>query len=290
MWVLFTIISAFIYSIVSLVDKIAVSKEMRDPIFATTIFGIIMFLVFGTIGFFVDVRMPYPILVIILLAGILSWFGAYLYYKVLVKEDVSKFASILSVSPIFVMILAYFLLGEVFGPLKYFGIFLIVVGAAVISLKEFRFKLGLKVSLLLISLAILLFALGNIAVKFSTLHVSIWPIMFWIGIAEGIVSLLAFMIHHPHIRGKVKEKGVNHLILANVLTVVGAVFGFLAISLGPVTLVRALGEVYLLFVFFGALLMGKFYPKILKEKSNGRIVLQKIVAIVLILAGSVLII
>jgi len=290
LWAVFAIFAALVYAVVNIIDKIAISKEMKDPILASVIFGLIAALVFGLIAFFVNVMISYLVLGIAFAAGVLSWFGVYLYYKILVKEEVSKFVPLLSLSPIVVMVLAFVLLGEVFGALKYLGIFLLVVGAIVMSLKEFRFKFGLKEGMLIISLVVLLFALGDIAVKFSTIRASVWPVMFWVGIGEGVMALLAFIFHHPHIRGRIRENGVRHLVLANVLTVVGAVFSFLAISLGPVTLVRALAETQILFVFFGALALGKFYPEILKEKINGRIVLQKIVAILLIIAGTVLVI
>jgi transporter family protein len=290
MWAVFAILAALTYSIVNIIDKIAISKEMKDPLLAAVIFGGIMLLVFGSIGFFVDVMVPNLIIVIALGAGVLSWFGVLLYYKILVKEEVSKFIPLVSLSPIFIMILAFFLLGESFGVMKYFGVFLLVGGAIVISLKELRFKFGLKEGLLVIFAVVLMLALGNIAIKYTTLRASVWPIMFWAGIGNGAMALLTFFLHHPHVRGKAKEKGVRHLILANVLTMVGTMFSFFAISLGPVTLVKSLAEIQILFVFFWASMLSKFYPKALKEKINGRIVLQKVIAIVLIIAGAVLVI
>jgi len=290
LWAIFALLAAFVHSIVNIVDKIAVSKEMRDPIFATAIFGGIMFVAFGLIGFFVDIMIPYTFILASFIAGIFSWFAVYLYYKILVKEEVSKFMPILSLGPLFVMTLAYFFLNEVLTMLDYIGIFVLVSGAFIMSLKEFKLKFGLKEGFLIILATILLFSLEKIAIKFASLSVSIWPVMFWVAIGEGIVAFFAFILHKAHIKGKLRKKGVEHLIIANVLTIFGAALAFIAISLGPVSLVSAMSKVQMLFIFLGTSMLTKFYPKILKEKLTKKIIIQKIIAITLIIAGAILVI
>jgi uncharacterized membrane protein len=290
LWAIFALLAAFVHSIVNIVDKIAVSKEMKDPIFATAIFGGIMFVAFGLIGFFVDIMIPYTFILASFIAGIFSWFAVYLYYKILIKEEVSKFMPILSLGPLFVMTIAYFFLNEVLTMLDYVGIFVLVSGAFIMSLKEFKLKFGLKEGFLIILATILLFSLEKIAIKFASLSVSIWPVMFWAGIGEGIVAFFAFILHKAHIKGKVRKKGVEHLIIANVLTILGAALAFIAISLGPVSLVSAISKVQMLFIFLGTTMLTKFYPRILKEKFTKKIIIQKIIAIALIIAGAILVI
>ena len=289
LWPILVLISAFIYSLVNIIDKVAISKEFKDPILATFIYGVIALISFGSIGFFVDVGVSYLVLILSLLTGVLSCGGVYLYYYILKKVEVSSFMPLLSVSPIFVLILAFIFLGERLSAMNYIGIAVLIGGAIMISLNEHKLKLGFNKLFLLTFGVILIFAVGAVLIKFLTFSASVWQILFWGGIGSGIITLPLILFPHPHIRKRAK-KGVEHLILSNFLTVVGAAFVFFAISLGPVSLVSALGRVKLLFVLFEASLLSIFYPKILKEKVSKKVFFEKLFAIIVIIIGAFLII
>jgi hypothetical protein len=70
-----------------------------------------------------------------------------------------------------------------------------------------------------------------------------------------------------------------------------AVFSItIAISIGYVTLARALSSISPLFVLLFAFILSRFYPFILKEEIGRFVVLQKALAIILMLLGLILII
>ena len=98
-----------------------------------------------------------------------------------------------------------------------------------------------------------------------------------------------FAFHHPKIRRK-ERKGLEHLIIANMLTVVAWSLYLLAISLGSVTLIKALTRINILFVFLIATGFTVFYPKILKEKISKKIIVHKLIGIAIIISGAVMII
>jgi uncharacterized membrane protein len=66
---------------------------------------------------------------------------------------------------------------------------------------------------------------------------------------------------------------------------------FYAASLGPVTLVSAIGLISPFFTLFFAILITKYLPKVLEEEiDRGTVVALKAIAIVLICLGTYLII
>jgi len=58
-----------------------------------------------------------------------------------------------------------------------------------------------------------------------------------------------------------------------------------AISIASVTLVQALQGTQYIFVFLGVLFLTFYFPRILKEKVTREIILQKTIAILLIISG-----
>lgn len=287
LWVILVLISAFLYSLVNILDKIAISREFRDPVFATFLYGLISFLAFGSIGFFIDVGAQGWIIFVSIILGIVAVASVYAYYDVLRRAEVSSFTPLLSVYPFFVVILAYLFLGELLTFVNYLGIALLVFGAVMISRNDKKFKIGFNRNFLTTMAIVLLIAIGDVVIKHLTGIVDVWLILFWGGVGAGIVSVPMFFFHHPTIKKKA-VRGVEHFVLANIFTIIAMALVFFAISLGSVSLVGALGRVKLLFVFAEAYLLSIFLPKLLKERVGKRVIKNKLFAIVLIIIGAIL--
>ncbi len=287
LWVILVLISAFVYSLVSVIDRIAISKEFRDPLFATFIYGLVAFLAFGGIGFFIDVEVGRWVALASGVLGMLTTLGVYCYYYVLEDAEVSSFAPLLSTFPIFVVIMAYFFLGEVLSTISYAGIGLLILGAILISKNDHKFKIGFNKTFLISLVVMFLIAFVDVVVKYLSEFANIWQILFWGGIGTGVVIIPMFLFHHPTLRKKM-IKGTEHLIISNVLTVIGFALAFFAISFGEVSLVTSLGRVTLLFVFAEVYLLSKMFPKVLKERMKKKILIWKLIATVVIIIGAVL--
>lgn len=289
-WIILAILAALVWTAVNIIDKFIITKELRDPILATVISGISTFVLFGVVALlFGNILLPLSTIVIAIIAGAAFNIAILLYYFAMSKEEVSRFIPVLSAVPLFVLFFSFIFLGERFPALTYLGILLLVAGAILISLKKITRRIGINVAFLIAISAALFYALRNIALKFATVQASIWPIFFWVGVGGGIVSLFLFAMHHPHIRRKARL-GVKHLLFVGSLTAIALFIFTIAISIGPVSLVSALLEVQPLFVFLAAAALSVFYPKFLKEKITKSIIMQKALAMVLIIVGAVLII
>jgi len=285
-WVILAILSALVFAIVNLIDKIAISKELKDPIFATFIFTAIGFVFLGAVGFFVNINIPIYFILGGIAAGAVSSLGVLFYYFLMRKEEVSSLVSLLSTTPVFVLIMAFLFLGERLFIKQYFGIIILVIGAIVLANEgKGEFKLGRH--LLAIVITIFILAVGEVFIKFVTIYFDIWPLIFWMGVGDGLFGLVLLAIHHPHIKGKAK-KGAEHLIISNILSLVAAFLLILAISLGPVSVVSALRKAQPLFVFLGATFLSITHPKILKERISKKLLEKKTLGIFIIIVGAIL--
>ena len=289
-WIILAILAALIWSAVNIIDKFIISHELRDPILATVVFGIVSFILFGIVSLiFGNIFLSLTTIIIAIAVGVFYTIGGLFYYVELRKEEVSRFIPILSTIPIFVLIFAFIFLGERFAALTYLGIILIVLGAILVSIKKITYKVGFSATFLIAIGAALFFALRDVLTKVATLQASIWSILFWVGIGSGLVSIFLFSLHHPHIR-KQAELGIKHLILVAALGVTAFFIFIMAILNGPVSLVSALVGVRSLFVFIAATVLSIYWPKILKEKITKSILLQKIIAIILVIIGAILVV
>jgi len=263
---------------------------MRDPILATVIVGFVTFFGFGVISLiFGDINLSFVPMLLGIVGGIFSSFGVWSYYFSLSKEEVTRFIPIMSTSPLFVLLFAYIFLKEAFSSSIYLGIILLISGAILISVENFLSNFKIHKAILVSFGCAFLFALRNIFMKFALTGNEIWSIFLWIGFGSFIVSFSLLLIHHPHIRKKA-ELGIKHLIFVGIVGTI-ALFTFItAINIGPVSLTSALLELQPLFVFVGATILSIFHPEILKEKITKSIVIQKMIAVGLIVLGAVLLV
>ena len=82
---------------------------------------------------------------------------------------------------------------------------------------------------------------------------------------------------------------IGIMSLSESLTVIALFFFTIAVSLGPVTLVNSVGALQPLFVLMIAVLFSHFWPHIMKEEIDRHTVALKVVAIVLMIAGTVMV-
>jgi uncharacterized membrane protein len=88
-----------------------------------------------------------------------------------------------------------------------------------------------------------------------------------------------------------REAGKRNGILFYCVRVIGALAGFLqnyAIAIGSVVIVNALQGLQFVFVLALTSMLSIYYPRILKEEINSRILAVKMLAIVLITSGLVI--
>ncbi|PIN93993.1 hypothetical protein COU54_00775 [Candidatus Pacearchaeota archaeon CG10_big_fil_rev_8_21_14_0_10_31_24] len=290
LWIIFALLAAFFVALVNIIDRLIIKEEMKDSKLAVIIGSVSAFVCYLIIGLIYGISFPsWNIVGLSLIVGILNVYANVLYYNALKKEEVSRVVPVMATIPIFVLILAAIFLGEKFVPLQYLGILFLVIGAFLISFREKLHHIVLSKVFGTILFASFLIAIISVISKYVLTPENILHILFWFGTGGLICALLVFAKHHPHIRENAK-KGIIYLVFGSMLAVGASFLLFYSIAHGPVSLVLSLYESKPLFVFLMVLLLSKTYPKLLREKMSKRIIIQKLLAVILIVAGSVLLI
>lgn len=287
LWLYLSLLAAVFWSLVIIIDKHAITDEMRDPILAATISGFTLFLFFSLFSLFSDpLSLPLNIIAFSFLTGVCYITAIYFYYQTAKREEISRINSVVQCYPIVVLILSLLFLGELLSPVKYLGIVLLIAGAIIISIKK-----GTSIKRLTILLALssmLFYALRSFFLEIATAF-PLLQVLSWAGLGGLLVGAVLLAAHHPHIRKKSK-KGIEHLILSNALAVIAFLLFTQAISLASASLVTAIISTDILFVFLIATALSKTHSHIIREELRGSTLLLKLIAIVLILLGLLLVV
>ncbi len=293
MWVLFSILAALCWAIVSIIDKYVFSKWVSNPLIPVTIFcalGLLSsFFIFSFRGFY---ELSYQNIFLCFLAGAFFILASVLYFKAVKIEEISRVVPLYYLTPLFTSVFAVFFLDEIFAPIKYLGIFLLVIGAVLISLRSLT-DLRPGNALLLMILASIFYSLSAIATKYLLSFADFWTIFAYIRLLLifALVPMLYFCFRD--LVETVKKHGKKVIVaisLAEALTLIGTLLITIAMSIGSVTLVNALSSIQPFIVLLFAVILSVFFPKILKEEINKQVIFLKILAIALMFVGVILII
>ncbi|HUT21877.1 MAG TPA: hypothetical protein VMX18_00545 [Candidatus Bipolaricaulota bacterium] len=296
MWVFLAILGYLFFSIGNIIDKLVLTKIKRATEYALSV-G-----VFGSLGllfvFFGFVWPSEPIILLGILVGALYIFALIPYYKAIQLGQASRVASFIGgLIPVVVLILTTLSGLELLTTRQYFAFFLILGGSFLIFYHLPRGKKS-KTSILWALLSATALGCFYFLSKFIFLEtgfVSGFVIMRVGGILAS-VSLMFF----PHVLSDILKDYKNRrrettkdkaflVLLAQSLAAAGFVSVSYAVAIGKVALVNAMAGAQYVFLLILAVLLAKKFPQ-LKEQVGKEVVIQKIIAIVIIITGLILII
>lgn len=291
-WITFSILAAFIWAIVNTVDKYVLTKWVRKPIVPIMILGIIGLIaslfIFLIHGFS---YLSYLNITLAFIAGIFYILANTFYFKAAKLEEISRIVPLFSLTPIFVLILATVFLGEIFTLEKYLGIFLLVAGAVLISLKN-SLRLSFKKPFWFMMAAIMSFAITLVITKYLLNLADYWTVFAYIRIGTIFALIPIFYFHFGKLISTVREHGKKVIGIISInesLNVIAILFFTIAAASGYITLVESLASTQSFFVLLLTVFLSIFYPKILKEEIGKSTVLIKFIAIILMFIGVILI-
>jgi len=215
----------------------------------------------------------------------------FFYFKAVKIEEISRIIPFFYLSPLFILILASIFLGEIFAPIKYLGIFFLVIGVFLISLKKIT-KISFGKAFWLMILSSFSLAINQVITKYLLGFADFWTIFSWTRIGTIVALIPVYFVCFPDLLSTVKEHGkkvISIISLNESLNVVGVIFITVAASIGYITLVNFLSSIQALFVLIFAVFLSIFYPKILKEEVGKSTVLLKLIAIILMFVGAILV-
>ena len=296
-WYIPALLASILWAVVVIVDKFVLTHHIKDA-YSYQLFLTITFIPPLLILFFCSSFHESMLLyLLILVLGIIFGLAFVLYNKALLVEEVSRVTPLFYLAPLFVLILSALFLGEHLPTRRYIGIGLMVLSAILVSFRwPERKSFSVSPALFMMLFLDLLIAGKDVIAKFLFSYIDYWTYLFWFVLGNIVVR--PFLLLHPNIKRRfiadIKSLQPRIYLLCFVnsaLAWLGYVLYFDAISRTYVSLVSAIPSTQPFFVFIFAIVLGVFYPELIKENiSEKSSVLVKGSATVMILVGAYLIV
>jgi drug/metabolite transporter (DMT)-like permease len=298
-WFLVALGAPLLYTSANYIDKYVLSRFVQDEggVGGIVIFSSLFAVVMVPISYLIDpltLGMPLIFKLILVLNGIVSMTSLVIYLNALQKYDTSSVVPLYQLIPVFSYILGYLILGEVLNLTQIIACALIVVGAFVLSLslEGGRMKLNFKL-LKLMGAASFFSALTGVIFKKVALDAGYWQSQFWeyCGIFLLGLILLAFVRTYRNdfiqlyraTRGRI----FGYSSATEAAMIGGDLLFNFSILLVPVTLVYVVNSFQPLFVLIFGIVLSKLLPKHYSEIHSRKGLIQKTLAIVIMVGGAV---
>lgn len=300
-WFLIALGAPFLWSLVNISDQYLVARYSTGErgsgalVLFSSFIGIVVAFLIGmlTTGVFEISNLDKFLL--ITTGGItIAWVILYLF--ALETGDVSSVVPWFLTIPVFGYLLAYLFLGETLSMQQLIGSLVVLIGASfmVIDFSGQKQKFARRPALYML-LASFLIAVIGVIFKFVTVGNNFWVSSFWEYIGLGFFGIIIFLFV-PKYRKEFslmnKQGGIRIFVLNAVsefFTVIGNLLTNYAILLAPVAMVYLVGSFQPAVLLILTLLATRFFPNIVKENISKQVLIPKIAAISIMIAGSGLI-
>ena len=295
-WLIIVLAGHLLNALAFLMDKFLLTKKVLSP-FVYAFF-------IGALGILGAVLIPFGFemgsaneIINALVGGGTFVAALIFFFSALKANEASRVVPLVGgFVPLFTFILAYFALGERLAQNQILGFAVLVIGGVLITLDKkgpasAKATAGRRTGYLYAIIASLVFAASFVITKQVYLEQNFISGFVWSRLGGFIAALAILLIpaqryaifHQP------KEKGSGKTTLLFFTGQIAGALGFVlvnyAISLASVSLVNAMQGVQYAFLLILVVFLGCKFPKILSEKLSGRVLTQKIAAIILISAG-----
>ncbi|MDD5721199.1 MAG: DMT family transporter [Candidatus Pacebacteria bacterium] len=301
-WFFIALAAPFLWALVNVADKYLVTRfshkeEERSSgglvLFSSLIGIVISFLIW----IFVPDVFNIPILdkFLLFICGILTIIWIVFYLFALEIEEISNVVPWFLSVPIFGYILGFFFLGEKLTFSQFIGSGIIFLGLILISLDFSKEKKSFKHKPVFYMLfACIAVAISGVIFKYVTVGNNFWISSFWEYLGLGVSGLFIFLFI-PHYRKSflhMNRTGGYTIFIVNTvsefMSIIGNLLTSYALLLAPVAMVFLVGSFQPAIVLFLTIFTTKFFPEITKENLEKRMLLPKMVAIAIMIIGSVI--
>lgn len=291
-YIIYALIAYLLFAITGIFDKFLLSKVIAKPVVYAFYVGLLssIVLVLAPLGLKV---LAIKDLLIALLAGVFFTYALLFFYSAIQQTSISRVLPIEGgFVPLFTLVISYLVVGERLDQNELWAFGFLVCGSVLISFKKIEGRWqsrALKDALI----AALFFAASLSIMKYVYLQTNFISGLIWtrLGLTAGALSFLLSPTARTSIFSAPKDtqKKNKGLFFVNLIT--GSSGGLLqsyAISIGSVAIVSAMQGIQFAFLLILTIALSLYFPKVLKEDITGKILAQKIAAVVLIAGGLIL--
>lgn len=294
-WLIFALLAYLFWAVCNIIGKVLLTKHVRNSLVYVIFVGIAGLLPLLSIPFKSLVIPPAQFLITTLITGMLYIYALIPYFQALSIEEVSRVIPLWRFTPLFVLIFSIGFVGEQLGFYEIIAFFLLLFGGILISVKRLKETFKLSKALYFMMFSSFLLGIYHTLTKFVYLNLSYYDgfILIRFGSFIGALSILVikkYRISLIEIFSSINAKIKGIILCCELLNLIClALFNF-AVSIGSVSLISASAAIQSIFVLLLASMLSVKSPQILKEEMSTKIVLQKLIAIILIVMGAGIII
>lgn len=301
-WLLFffTLLGPLAYALTNHIDKHLLDKHFREGGVGTLLlFSSLLSAVALPVLFWGDPTVlhvsGYNILVLAIV-GILNILVLWFYLLALKNEEASVAIIFYQLVPVLGLVLGYIILGETISQLQFIAMAVIILGATIISFEidaDSRFRLRHQTILYMLC-ASFFWALASVIFKAVALEENVWRSLFWEHAMLTFGGFLLFTFvrsyrsHFLHALRMNSRRIISLNILNEGLYIAGNMIFSFAYLLAPISLVLLVDSFQPIFVLAIGILLTIFLPHFTSEKIHLRHLLQKVIAVSIVVCGTYL--
>lgn len=300
-WFFIALGAPFLWALVNIADQYLISKYSdREKEHSSG--GLVLFssLIGICIAAFIYIFVDNVFIVsnndilILVFTGFLTVTWIILYLYALEVEEVSNVAPWFLTVPMFGYVFGNIFLGETLAINQIIGAIITIIGMILISIDFSGEKKRIKYKPAIYMLvACVLVAISGILFKYVTVENNFWVSSFWEYAGLGLTGLVLYVFVPKYRREfmHMNNTGGRKIFFVNTASELATISGNLltnfALLLAPVTMVYLVGSFQPAIVLGLTLLGTKFFPHIIKENITKKILIPKIIAIGILIVGSV---
>ncbi len=302
-WLIFALLSAFLWASVNHIDKFLLSKYCKErEIGGLTIFSgliaipvLIMLLILDPL---ILSNLQFPSIILIVMSGVCYLLAIIPYLYALENDEVSTVAPQMILTTVFTMILGYLFLNETLTIIQLLGTGVIILGSLLISL-DIKSILGTKFKsrmFFLMLIATSLMAINAFLFKYVAITASFISTVFWLHVGYLLATFLIFVTIKSYRRQffKLIDINPNGIIAVNLFSEAITITGNLSLHYATLLVPLALAEVVAegsqpFFILAISVAISMLYPTLGKERLYYKEMLLKLASIILMLIGIVMI-
>ena len=294
-WIYFVILSEFMWSVTSLLDKALLSKNYIKSPFVFIIFnGLMNILLIFLLPFFNFGKLGIVDISIALMSGIFLIIGLVFYYKAVQNEEISRVIMLWQFTPVFVLLISFLFLNEKLSSNYLAGFVFLIAAGLVVGYKKINGKMILSKAFYYLVGASVFISIFYVFSNHIYQVTNFWSAFMWLRLS-ALSSIFLLLI--PSIRKEFFEtwnamRKNSRLTISSKMIIDFSAFIILGLAMvsGPVALISALGSSLApIIIFLLTTLTTLYLPNLIKEEINKKIVLIKLLAIALIIAGIIFI-
>ena len=292
-WFYLALLAPLLYAIVNLLDDNLLSFVYKSPYLATVSAGF-----YGALPllsrFFIHARaLPASLASLAVMAGCLNLAYYFFYFKGLESDSPSTVIALFGLAPATIPFFARFIVHEHLAAMEIVGfavVLLASLGLAARDLKQLKFSKAL----MFVAIAVVSMDIVAIATKYVYQRADFYPVYLYFSAGMGLGGIGFFLLKFADNKRAVREigKSIKKLLPVFIiaeLTGLAAEFTLnLAISRGPVSLVKVIEGIQPMFVLLIAFGLYPFWPKYFREAEEGKPT-RKFILMAVIIAGLALI-